>query len=99
MNELLERHAQRGTELEWIDLEDHSVTRCGLYKVERLPEHRRETWRLLKASFMTQYVMDFGGTDPRAAAKKVAQELHELRILRGIQPTRPLEDLNMRGAF
>lgn len=82
MSYLLEQHAQNGTELEWVDFEDHSVTRCGLYKVEDL-HHERPTWRLLKASFLSKYVMDFGGTDPRGEAKRAAQKLHELRVYKG----------------
>jgi hypothetical protein len=67
--------------LEWEDFETESLSTCGTYRVYRLDDCKRETWRLLRASFDTQYVGDFVGTvDLREEAKGAAQADLQKRI-------------------
>lgn len=72
--------------LEWEDFETESLSTCGTYRVYRLQDQRRETWRLVRASFGTQYVGDFVGTvDLRAEAKGAAQADLQKRIASRLQ--------------
>jgi hypothetical protein len=84
--------------LEWEDFETESLSKCGTYRVYRLDDCRRETWRLLRASFDTQYVGDFVSTvDLRAEAKGAAQADHQKRTVGNLQPA-PAETPRPVGA-
>ena len=85
------RTAPQVKPLVWKDYGAFSLSLCGLYRIYLLDDgvQGRKTFRLIHASFGTQYIGDFrDNCEPekaRTRAKASAQADHESRILSALE--------------